>query len=176
MTTSYRIYSQDAFLTVGVSSLLNAILSMNVAFEDNQLNILLISNISLLNIAHFCHNLDSEKTYFVIGSAAAWGMLNGTGILKLAGFIDFSKSFNELKHELFLMLKGGRAVNAYSIKTERIFLSPCEHFVLRYISSGIPTASIAKRLGLSIKTVSSHKKKHDEKIECLQQSFMRCTA
>ncbi|WNN54798.1 helix-turn-helix transcriptional regulator (plasmid) [Hafnia alvei] len=164
MTASYRIYSQDAFLTVGISSLLDSILSMNISFKDKKLNILLISNISLLNIAQFCHSLDHKKTYFVIGSAAAWDMINGTGIMKLEGFIDISKSLNELKHELYFMLKGGREFNTYPIQTEKIILSPCERFVLRYISSGMPAASIAKRLGLSVKTISSQKRSMMKKL------------
>ena len=164
MTASYRIYSQDAFLTVGISSLLDSILSMNISFKDKKLNILLISNISLLNIAHFCHGLDPKKTYFVIGSAAAWDMINGTGIMKLEGFIDISKSLNELKYELYFMLKGGREFNTYPIQAEKVTLSPCERFVLRYISSGMPAASIAKRLGLSVKTISSQKRSMMKKL------------
>lgn len=164
MTASYRIYSQDAFLTVGISSLLDSILSMNISFKDKKLNILLISNISLLNIAHFCHGLDLKKTYFVIGSATAWDMINGTGIMKLEGFIDISKSLNELEHELYFMLKGGRAINVHPIQTEKIILSPREHFVLRYISSGMSASLIAKRLGLSVKTISSQKRSMMKKL------------
>lgn len=164
MTASYRIYSQDVFLTVGISSLLDSILSMNISFKDKKLNILLISNISLLNIAHFCHSLDPKKTYFVIGSAAAWDMINGTGIMKLEGFIDISKPLNELEHELYFMLSRDQRINTYPMQTEKIILSPCERFVLRYISSGMPAASIAKRLGLSVKTISSQKRSMMKKL------------
>lgn len=164
MKASYRIYSQDAFLSIGISSLLDSILSMNILFKEKKLNILLISNISLLNIAHFCHDLDPKKTYFVIGSATAWDMINGTGIMKLEGFIDISKSLNELKYELYFMLKGGREFNPYHIQTEKIILSPSERFVLRYIASGMPAASIAKRLGLSVKTISSQKRSMMKKL------------
>lgn len=164
MKASYQIYSQDAFLTIGISSLLNSILSMDISFKDKKLNILLISNTSLLNMAHFCHGLDPEKPYFFIGSVAAWRMLNGTGILKLEGFIDISKSLNELKYELYFMLQGGRVFNAYPIQKEKIILSPCERFVLRYIASGMPAALIAKRLGLSVKTISSQKRSMMKKL------------
>jgi len=158
MTASYRIYSQDVFLTVGISSLLDSILSMNTLFESKKFHILLISNLSLLSLAQFCQNLDPEKTYFVIGSAAAWSLLNGTGALKLKGFIDISKSVSEIKYELYFMLKGIKVPNSTPINTEKTVLSPCECLVLKYISSGMTAASIARRLGLSVKTISSQKR------------------
>ncbi|KAF1366718.1 helix-turn-helix transcriptional regulator [Yokenella regensburgei] len=158
MNTSYQIYSQDAFLTVGISSLLDSILSMNILFESKKFHILLVSNIFLLNLTQLCKKLDANERYFIIGCMAAWRLLNGSGALILKGFIDISKSVIEIKHDLHFMLKGIKTPNSTSIKAEKTALSPCERLVLKYISSGMTAASIARRLGLSVKTISSQKR------------------
>ncbi|WP_282808341.1 helix-turn-helix transcriptional regulator [Hafnia alvei] len=167
MKTNYQFYSHDAFLTIGVSSLLDYILSMDISLEPRKLDILLVSNISLLNIDAFCRGLDTKKSYFVIGSSDAWHMLNGLKGLRLEGFIDISKPLNEIKIDLFFMLKGSKSTNATNIcpvQTDETILSYREKFVLNCIASGISTSSIAKRLGLSVKTVSSQKRSMMKKL------------
>ncbi|TBM25847.1 helix-turn-helix transcriptional regulator [Hafnia paralvei] len=152
-----QIYSENIFLSLGISSLLDKISKTEPGLKSKDYHFLLLSNLSLLNIAQFCHDLDPKKSYVVIGNTAAGAMLSGTGLV-IEKFINTSMPINDIEYELLMLLKGIRTHEFVPIPTKWAILTTRERIVLKYITLGMTPSLIARMVGLNIKTISSQKR------------------
>ncbi|MFM1348935.1 LuxR C-terminal-related transcriptional regulator [Yersinia proxima] len=157
MNESCQIFSEDIFLSTGISLLLDKMFKTSPEFKRKKYHFILLSSVSLFNLAQLYHRLDPQKAYIVIGNTAACAMLNGTGLV-IAKFINISMSVSDIEYELHMLLKSFITNEVSPTPTKLAILTLRERIVLKYITMGINPFVMARMLGMSIKAISTHKR------------------
>lgn len=176
MIENNEIFSDDVFISIAISSLLNEICLKNNELNNKKINVLVISKASLLSLPNIYRNLSKRKRYAIISSQFIFTILNETSNqLKVDCFIDIDDTVENIKHQLLMYSKGISSNKLLTNTTEQRLLSYREMFVLRYISIGMTPSFIARLSGVSVKTISSQKRNIMKKL-CVsnnQQLFIK---
>jgi len=158
MKINQHIYGSNFFLRAGVVALLEKIFTDNSELECKNYYFLLFSDLSLTDIPYCCRYIDKSKSYIVVGDLKLKPLLYGINHLKIDGFVSISLPLAAMHSELFRLIKNKEARRTPFARRLSAHLTFSERNILRYISKGLTPASIATWTGVSVKTVSTHKR------------------